>query len=174
MVAVLLPGAALAFTVLGLVLILAGIDEVSNPRLRTEKVERWKSAADARRRPACSCAQEGGMTSLVEDTVVMQTDKVTLLELRDLTVDYGYGATRARAVDGVDLVDPSRARSWALRASRMRQDHDRECGDADASARPRILREAASSSKERTLSAGSRGASALIAGAMSPWCCRVR
>jgi peptide/nickel transport system permease protein len=34
------PGAALAFTVLGLVFILAGIDEVSNPRLRTEKVER--------------------------------------------------------------------------------------------------------------------------------------
>lgn len=29
------PGAALAFTVLGLVLLLAGIDEVSNPRLRT-------------------------------------------------------------------------------------------------------------------------------------------
>jgi peptide/nickel transport system permease protein len=34
------PGAALAFTVLGLVLLLAGIDEVSNPRLRTEKVRR--------------------------------------------------------------------------------------------------------------------------------------
>ena len=31
------PGAALALTVLGLVLILAGIDEVSNPRLRSEK-----------------------------------------------------------------------------------------------------------------------------------------
>jgi peptide/nickel transport system permease protein len=30
------PGAALAFTVLGLVLLLTGIDEVSNPRLRTE------------------------------------------------------------------------------------------------------------------------------------------
>src|SRR5262249_50281407 len=30
------PGAALAFTVLALVLLLAGIDEVSNPRLRTE------------------------------------------------------------------------------------------------------------------------------------------
>ena len=30
------PGAALAFTVLGLVLVLAGIDEVSNPRLRAE------------------------------------------------------------------------------------------------------------------------------------------
>jgi peptide/nickel transport system permease protein len=31
------PGAALAFTVLGLVLILAGIDEVSNPRLRNPR-----------------------------------------------------------------------------------------------------------------------------------------
>jgi len=40
------PGAALAFTVLGLVLLLAGIDEVSNPRLRTERPERrrWMAA----------------------------------------------------------------------------------------------------------------------------------
>ena len=36
------PGAALAFTVLGLVLLLAGIDEVSNPRLRKERVPRRK------------------------------------------------------------------------------------------------------------------------------------
>jgi peptide/nickel transport system permease protein len=34
------PGAALAFTVLGLVLVLAGIDEVSNPRLRAERPKR--------------------------------------------------------------------------------------------------------------------------------------
>jgi peptide/nickel transport system permease protein len=34
------PGAALAFTVLGLVLLLAGIDEVSNPRLRAEREAR--------------------------------------------------------------------------------------------------------------------------------------
>jgi ABC-type dipeptide/oligopeptide/nickel transport system permease subunit len=34
------PGAALAFTVLGLVLLLAGIDEVSNPRLRAERAPR--------------------------------------------------------------------------------------------------------------------------------------
>jgi peptide/nickel transport system permease protein len=34
------PGAALAFTVLGLVLLLAGIDEVSNPRLRAERPPR--------------------------------------------------------------------------------------------------------------------------------------
>jgi peptide/nickel transport system permease protein len=38
------PGAALAFTVLALVLVLAGIDEVSNPRLRTEKTERRRLA----------------------------------------------------------------------------------------------------------------------------------
>jgi peptide/nickel transport system permease protein len=39
------PGAALAFTVLGLVLLLAGIDEVSNPRLRTERTQRRRLLA---------------------------------------------------------------------------------------------------------------------------------
>jgi peptide/nickel transport system permease protein len=43
------PGAALALTVLGLVLVLAGIDELSNPRLRTERTRRrfarWALAA---------------------------------------------------------------------------------------------------------------------------------
>jgi len=39
------PGAALAFTVLGLVLLLAGIDEVSNPRLRTERRRRRRLAS---------------------------------------------------------------------------------------------------------------------------------
>jgi len=34
------PSLALGLTVLGLVLVLAGIDEVSNPRLRTERTER--------------------------------------------------------------------------------------------------------------------------------------
>jgi peptide/nickel transport system permease protein len=34
------PGAALALTVLGLVFLLAGIDEVSNPRLRSERPQR--------------------------------------------------------------------------------------------------------------------------------------
>ena len=36
------PGAALAFTVLGLVLLLAGIDEFTNPRLRSEKKPRGR------------------------------------------------------------------------------------------------------------------------------------
>jgi peptide/nickel transport system permease protein len=41
----LFPGLALSFTVLGLVLILAGIDEVSNPRLRSERRERRRLLA---------------------------------------------------------------------------------------------------------------------------------
>jgi peptide/nickel transport system permease protein len=39
------PGAALAFTVLGLVLLLTGIDEVSNPRLRVERPPRRRLLA---------------------------------------------------------------------------------------------------------------------------------
>jgi peptide/nickel transport system permease protein len=39
------PSLALGLTVLGLVLILAGIDEISNPRLRTEKVEKRRRLA---------------------------------------------------------------------------------------------------------------------------------
>jgi peptide/nickel transport system permease protein len=40
------PGLAIGITVLGLTLVLAGIDEVSNPRLRVERVRRrrlWKA-----------------------------------------------------------------------------------------------------------------------------------
>ena len=43
------PGAALAFTVLGLVLVLAGIDEVSNPRLRAERTQRRRLLGRSRR-----------------------------------------------------------------------------------------------------------------------------
>jgi ABC-type multidrug transport system fused ATPase/permease subunit len=73
------PGAALAFTVLGLVLLLAGIDEISNPRLRD--------------------GARVNMTALMEAPVETRTSAPALLELRGLTVEYG----RARAVDGVDL-----------------------------------------------------------------------
>jgi peptide/nickel transport system ATP-binding protein len=43
------------------------------------------------------------MTSLVEERPVTRSRDATLLELRQLVVDYGYGERRARAVDGVDL-----------------------------------------------------------------------
>jgi peptide/nickel transport system ATP-binding protein len=43
------------------------------------------------------------VTSLVEQPAVTRTSEATLLELRQLVVEYGVGAQRARAVDGVDL-----------------------------------------------------------------------
>jgi peptide/nickel transport system ATP-binding protein len=43
------------------------------------------------------------VTSLVEEPTVTRTRGATLLELRQLEVEYGVGAKRARAVDGVDL-----------------------------------------------------------------------
>jgi peptide/nickel transport system ATP-binding protein len=43
------------------------------------------------------------MTSLMEEPVVTRTSPPALLELRELTVDYGTGEKRARAVDGIDL-----------------------------------------------------------------------
>ena len=52
------PGAALAFTVLGLTLILAGIDEVSNPRLRTERAERRRLRVHAGGRKASPVERE--------------------------------------------------------------------------------------------------------------------
>ena len=98
------PGAALAFTVLALVLMLAGIDEVSNPRLRTERTRRHLT-----RRMLltllggrCRTRRGGSMTALVERAVPPEADtrRETLLELRELVVDYGTGAKCCRAVDG--------------------------------------------------------------------------
>jgi peptide/nickel transport system ATP-binding protein len=43
------------------------------------------------------------VTSLVDEPVVARTSAVTLLELRQLAVEYGVGTKSARAVDGVDL-----------------------------------------------------------------------
>ena len=43
------------------------------------------------------------MTSLVEEPTVVRTREATLLELRQLVVEYGSGDKRARAVDGVNL-----------------------------------------------------------------------
>jgi peptide/nickel transport system ATP-binding protein len=43
------------------------------------------------------------MTSLMEHPVASRTRPPALLELQQLTVDYGHGDRRARAVDGIDL-----------------------------------------------------------------------
>jgi peptide/nickel transport system ATP-binding protein len=43
------------------------------------------------------------VTSLAEQIPVKRSREAGLLELRQLTVDYGFGDRRARAVDGIDL-----------------------------------------------------------------------
>jgi peptide/nickel transport system ATP-binding protein len=43
------------------------------------------------------------MTATVENPAMPRTTPATVLELRDLVVDYGVGDARVRAVDGVDL-----------------------------------------------------------------------
>src|SRR4029453_585134 len=82
------PGAALALTVLGLVFLLAGIDEGSNPALRT-----GGGGGGAR------------VMSVVEPSPRSRelTVGATVLELRDLAIEYRLAEKRVRAVDGVDL-----------------------------------------------------------------------
>jgi len=43
------------------------------------------------------------VTSLVEQPLVTRARNADLLEVRQLVVEYGFGARAARAVDGVDL-----------------------------------------------------------------------
>jgi peptide/nickel transport system permease protein len=52
------PGLALAITVLGLVFLLAGIDEVSNPRLRAELPRHWLRGLFVGRRPTWRAAED--------------------------------------------------------------------------------------------------------------------
>ena len=74
----------------------------------------------------------------------------TLLELRQLAVDYGVGASRARAVDGVDLAIRAGEILGLAGESGCGKTHGRERGAADpAPARPRSPA-AASSSTART------------------------
>ena len=75
----LFPGLALVMTVVGLVFLLAGIDEVSNPRLRN--------------------AQAVEVTAVAREAQQSTAQREALVELRGLTVAYGDVV----AVDGIDL-----------------------------------------------------------------------
>ena len=110
------PGAALAFTVLGLVLILAGIDEVSEPAPAQRQARAAAAARDAVRRAGVLAAGDLGVTGLVDEPVLNETRKQTLLELRGLVVEYGYGAA-ARVPSTASTSRSTRARSSASRAS---------------------------------------------------------
>ena len=88
------PGLAIGITVLGLTLVLAGIDEVSNPRLRVGA------------RAQAAAVESRNVISVMEPMAAAATTAPkgeALVELRGLTVDYGVGERHVRAVDGIDL-----------------------------------------------------------------------
>ena len=96
------PSLALGCTVLGLVLMLAGIDEISNPRLRTEKIEKRRRLAFLFGGRMLARTAGARMTALAEEpTKPVAADAGTLLDVRELVVEYG----RVRAVDGVEPPD---------------------------------------------------------------------
>ena len=108
------PGAALAFTVLGLVLLLAGIDEVSNPRLRASEAAA-RPTADAVRRASRRRAEdrrdEPGGGAAGERVARGDAARAAAARRR-----VRRRRRRARAVDGVDLRS-ARARSSGSPAS---------------------------------------------------------
>ena len=109
----LFPGLAIGLTVLGLTLVLAGIDEVSNPRLRGLPRRRSTPAPPERGLIAATHveAKRGGRRG------------EPLLELRGLSVEYGVGVGAVRAVDGVDLSIARRRNPRAGRRVGKWQDH---------------------------------------------------
>ena len=132
------PGLALALTVVALVFILAGLDEVSNPRLRQKNAQRellsracflGEGARSERRRPRRRCC-----------------------ELEDLSVDYVLPDRRVRAVDGVSLsIAPGEIARPGRRVG-LRQEHARERRAADPQAAGPRSRAGASSSAATTSS----------------------
>ena len=91
------PGLLIALVGMSLTLLNFGIDEFLNPRLRTQHVRQQRRAAGRTRR-----GRQGTRDSRqAEPPSLVQTDSV--LEIRQLSVDYGLGAEAVRAVNEVDL-----------------------------------------------------------------------
>jgi peptide/nickel transport system permease protein len=97
------PGVAVALLGTGLALVNFGIDEFINPRLRTAGLSRLaaKRAGVSVRStigltPVARQGKAGAMKSTSADDVV--------LEVRNLSVDYGYGDQAVHAVRDCDLV----------------------------------------------------------------------
>ena len=161
------PGAALAFTVLGLVLLLAGIDEVSNPK-PADREAAAQPAEDARP-PGAKAGSRTMKTLMVEPVPVpAPTRTETLLELRGLV-----GRVRLRGASHPGSRrdrprHPPRRDPRARRRVRLRQDDGRGRGDADPPpARPRgrrqhpLPRRGPGRQEARRSSASSAGATSL-------------
>ena len=132
----LFPGLALVITVVGLVFLLAGIDEVSNPRLRKlpeGEVDGRRSSADL-------------------DAGRPMPTRETLVELRELSRRLRRRPRRRRRRPD----DRRRRDPRPRRRVRLRQEHDRERGHADPAAAGADRRRQRSSSAARTSSRRAR------------------
>ena len=116
------PGAALALTVVGLVLVLAGIDEVSNPRLRTTKRERRRLKAPCSRRAAAG--RRTRVTGLVDEPSCSRrgADAARAARARGRVRLRACGASSGRDRPG----DPRGRDPRARRRVGLRQDDRRE------------------------------------------------
>jgi len=98
------PGLCVAILGTGLALLNFGIDEFINPRLRTAGLSRRKA-----REAGIDLRSTLGATPVVRGlpkpaTTSRAAGDDVVLEMHDLSVDYGYGAEAVHAVAGCDLL----------------------------------------------------------------------
>ncbi len=104
------PGICVAVLGTGLALINFGIDEFINPRLRTAGL-----TAKAAKKAGIKTSTTLGVTPVIRSAVAIQPTTAAsasrtreaaepVLEIRGLSVDYGYGDEAVHAVRGCDLV----------------------------------------------------------------------
>jgi oligopeptide/dipeptide ABC transporter ATP-binding protein len=95
------PGVCVALLGTGLALLNFGIDEFINPRLRTAGL-----SSKAARKAGVAGKTATGFTPVMRERprAVQQATPDALLEIRGLSVDYGYGDEAVHAVANCDLV----------------------------------------------------------------------
>ena len=129
----LFPGLAISLTILAIVFINYGIDELGDPRLRETKPPAARplhAALPAEERDVSAAIAEVGPTSA--------TTTAPLVEIDGLVVQYGWGDAACRAVNGISLDDPPRRDRRPGGRVGLRQEHGRERDHADPPApRPR-------------------------------------
>src|SRR5579864_4190624 len=97
------PGICVALLGTGLALVNFGIDEFINPRLRTSGL-----SAKAARKAGTHVSTTLGLTPVMRKAIgatsLAPSTPDAVLEIRGLSVDYGYGAEAVHAVTDCDLV----------------------------------------------------------------------
>ena len=139
-----------------LVLVLAGIDEVSNPRLCRSRgacgAGMLAALVGGRGRPLRRGGARDGARRIAGRATATRRRREALARAAQARRRLRRRASRARAVDGIDLADPRGRDPRPRRRVRLRQDHGRERRPADpAAARTRSPAAASSSAGEDLL-----------------------